>query len=175
MPETIAEYKTRMLAYQAGKDPLKIQAATPAKLKRLLKGVPRKKLTRRPKPGKWSIAEIVAHLADCELVGGYRVRRILESPGTAIEAFDQDKWAQAGKYAKRDAGESLQTFSVLRKANLVLLKSLDTTQWGLTGMHAERGAESIERYTQMYAGHDINHLQQIEAILGKGVARASRP
>lgn len=171
MTETIEEYKKRMLAYQSGKDPLKIQAATPAKLKKILKGVPGKRLKLRPAPGKWSIAEIVAHLADCELVGGYRIRRILESPGTGIEAFDQDKWASAGKYARRDARESLEMFSVLRKANLALLKSLDTTQWGLTGMHAERGAESIERYTQMYAGHDINHLQQIETILAKAGRR----
>ena len=167
MKETIEEYKKRILGYQAGKDPLKLQAATPGKLDKLLKGVARGKLTRRPAPGKWSVAEIIAHLADDELVGGYRVRKILEAPGTTIEAFDQDKWAEAGKYVKRNPKESLELFRALRNANLALLRSLDTSQWGLTGLHAERGAESIERYAQMYAGHDINHLQQIEVILGK--------
>ena len=120
---------------------------------------------RRPAPGKWSVGEIVAHLADDELVGAYRIRKILEEPGTAIQSFDQDKWAATGKYAHCDPKQSLELFRTLRQANLALLKSLDKRQWNHHGVHAERGIESIAVITKHFACHDLNHLKQIETIL----------
>ncbi len=167
MQETVQEYKKRILDYAAGQNPIKVQKATPKKLEKLLKGVPRSQLLRRPAPGKWSVVEIVAHLSETELVGGYRMRMILGAPGTSIQAFDQDRWADAGKYAKRDPKKSLALFRSLREANLALLKSLDAFQWKQHGIHAERGEESVENIVEMFAGHDINHLMQIERILAK--------
>jgi hypothetical protein len=94
------------------------------------------------------------------------MRQILGSPGTPIQAFDQDSWAAAGHYEKRDPRKSVELFRVLREANLALLKSLTKEQWKHHGMHSERGEESIEHMVRMYAGHDINHTKQIERILG---------
>jgi len=165
MQETVEQYKQRIMGYLGDQKPLRVQAATANKIERLVKGVPRAKLTKRPAPGKWSVGEILAHLADTEIVGGYRMRSILGAPGTPISAFDQDKWAEAQNYAKRDPQMSLRVFRTLREANLSLLKSLKPEQWKQFGIHAERGEESIERIVQMFAGHDINHLRQIDAIL----------
>jgi hypothetical protein len=167
MTETPEAYKKRVLGYIDGQDPLKVQASTVKKLEKLIKDVPRATLMRRPAPDKWSVGEIIAHLADAEMVGAFRIRMILGSPGTAIQGFDQDVWASAGKYAKRDPKKSLETFRALRDANLSLFKSLDPAQWKHFGVHSERGKEDIEVYTKLYAGHDINHLQQIEAIVAK--------
>ena len=89
MPETAEQYRKRMLDQLGGKDPLKLQAAAPGKIEKLLKGVPAGKLRKRPAPGKWSVAEIIAHVADTELVGGFRMRLILGSPGTPVVPFDQ--------------------------------------------------------------------------------------
>jgi len=113
------------------------------------------------------VAEILAHLADSELVRGWRMRHILGAPGTAIQAFDQDDWAVSGHYNKRDPRRSIEMFRVLREANLALLKSLAPEQWKHHGMHAERGQETIEHIVRLNAGHDINHTKQIERILGK--------
>jgi hypothetical protein len=124
MQETVQEYRNRMLGYVAGKNPLKVQTETPKKLLRLIRGVARAKLLKPPAPGKWSVGEILAHLAETELVGGYRIRMILGAPGTPIQAFDQDKWAGAGHYATRDPRRSLEQFRAFREANLELLKSL---------------------------------------------------
>src|SRR5215210_6406951 len=99
MPETQAEYKARILRHVAGREPLPLLAAAAPTLATLLADVPPAVFARRPAPGKWSIQEIVAHLADDELVGAYRIRLILAAPGTAIQAFDQDAWAKAGRYA----------------------------------------------------------------------------
>jgi hypothetical protein len=165
MQETPQEYTQRMLRNTKGLDPLKVEAGTGKKLERLIKGVPASKLRKRPAPEKWSVAEILAHLADSEIVRGWRMRQILGAPGTPIQAFDQDSWAAAGHYEKRDPRKSLEQFRVLREANLALLKSLTTEQWKHHGIHAERGEESIEHIVRMNAGHDINHTRQIERIL----------
>ena len=165
MQETAQQYIQRILGNIGSQEPLKVQAATPKKIERLLKGAPSSKLRKRPAPGKWSVAEILAHLADTELVSGYRIRSILGAPGTPIPAFDQDIWAAAMRYEKRDARKSLGRFSALRENNLALLKSLAPEQWEHHGMHAERGKETIAHIARMMAGHDLNHLSQIERIL----------
>jgi len=165
MNETPQEYTQRMLGNVKGLDPLKVEAGTAKKLERLIQGVPASKLRKRPAPGKWSVAEILAHLAESEIVRGWRMRQILGAPGTAIQAFDQDSWAAAGHYDKRDPRKSLELFRVLREANLALLKSLTPEQWKHHGMHAERGVETIEHMSCMMAGHDLNHLGQVERIV----------
>ncbi|MGA8442195.1 MAG: DinB family protein [Candidatus Sulfotelmatobacter sp.] len=165
MNETVQQYIQRMTSYAEGKQPLAVQAATAKKLERLIKGKSSAKLRMRPAPDKWSVSEILAHLADAETVGSFRMRLILGAPGTPIVAFDQDAWVSSGHYEKRDPRKSLELFRALREANLALLKSLTPEQWKHYGMHAERGPESIEHIVRMFAGHDINHLQQIARIL----------
>ena len=165
MKETPQQYIQRMLGFTNGQAPLKVQAATAKKLERLIKGVSPAKLRKRPAPDKWSVAEILAHLADTEIVGGWRMRAILGAPGTPIAAFDQDSWVTAGHYEKRDPWKSLEQFRALREANLALLKSLTPEQWTHFGMHSERGEETIEHITKMFAGHDLNHIAQVERIL----------
>ncbi len=165
MQETPQEYTRRILANVGGLDPLTVQAETPAKLERLVKGLPSSRLRERPAPDKWSAAEILAHLADAELVTAWRMRQILGAPGTPIQAYDQDSWAAAGHYETRDPQKSLQLIRTLREANVALLKSLSPEQWKQYGRHAERGEESIERIARMMAGHDLNHLKQLEKIV----------
>ncbi len=165
MPETTHEYKTRVLSYTEGLDPLAVQAATPKKIARLLAKASPARLRRRPAPGKWSPAEILAHLADCEVAFAWRYRNILGQPGAALQGFDQDAWAQRMRYAQRAAKPSFEAFAALRAFNLALLKSLTPADWKLEGIHSERGPESVATTARMIAGHDLNHLRQLEALL----------
>jgi DinB family protein len=165
MQETADQYRQRILSYLNGSDPIKMQAAAPAKLAKLLKGISPARARKRPTPGKWSIAEIVAHLSDAELVGGYRIRAILGAPGCQVIGFDQDVWVTALHYDKRNLGKSFAQYGALREANLALVKTLTPDQWKHYGVHNERGAETIETIVRMFAGHDLNHFQQIERIL----------
>jgi len=162
MKETVQEYIQRIQSKIAGKDPLRVQASTAKTLAALVRRSTPAKLRKRPAPDQWSVAEILAHLADAEIVTGWRLRSILGAPGTPIQSFNQDAWAAAGRYNKRDPRKSLEQFRILREANLALLKSLSPEQWKQFGMHAERGEESVERLTLMMAGHDINHLEQVQ-------------
>ena len=162
--EAVSEYKEKILRFQAGADPLVLQARAPDVLAALVDGLTAEQLGQRPAPGKWSIREIVAHLADDELVGAYRIRLILSAPGTAIQAFDQDIWARTGRYSTSDILDSLLLYRTLRFANLKLLQSLTAHEWDMFGVHAERGIESLRDIAAYYAGHDINHFRQIELI-----------
>jgi hypothetical protein len=116
-------------------------------------------------PSRWSIAQIVAHLADAEIVGAYRIRMILAAPGTPLQAFDQTEWARTQHYENRDARASLALFTRVRAAQLQLLRGLTDEELDRSGMHAERGKESIRHLVALYAGHDLNHLAQIERLL----------
>lgn len=167
MRETVQQYVRRIRGYVAGKDPLHVQQATPGRIRRLVRRLTARQLKRRPAPGKWSITEILAHLAEVELVAGYRIRMILGSPGTPIQAFDQDVWAKVGRYRDLDARRCLEMFCTLRESNLTLLRSLKPRQWKQYGMHQERGKETVVRIAEMFAGHDLNHLKQIERLAGK--------
>src|SRR4051812_2300584 len=165
MIETPPENTHPLLHYVDGREPIAVQAATAATLDALIAGLSTADLRKRPAPDRWSVSEIVAHLADAEIVIGYRLRLILGSPGTSIVAYDQDSWATSGHYDMRDPRNSAALFRVLRDANLALLASLGAEQWTRYGVHSERGQESIEDVVRMTAGHDLNHLRQIEEIL----------
>lgn len=164
MTETVQQYIARILGNVEGKDPLRVQRETAGKLAKAIRGLNRRQLSCRPAPGKWSIAEILAHLADAEIVGSWRMRAILGANGTAIQAYDQDAWANAFQYVKREPRKSLETFRVLRENNLSMLKSLSKDLWGNYGLHQERGKETIAQIVRMFAGHDVNHLKQVEAL-----------
>jgi hypothetical protein len=165
MPETAQQYTERLVGYLHGKDALRSQQEAPWKLAALLKGRKKQQLTRRPAPGKWSVAEIVAHLADAEIAISWRLRQILSTDGVALQAYDQDSWAAAFAYARRDPKDSLAHYRIMREANVALLKSVPRKLWDNHGMHAERGRETIAHMVRLAAGHDLNHLQQIERIL----------
>ena len=165
MQETPQQYTQRLVSYTEDKEPMLLQRAAPKKLAALIKGKQKKRLMRRPAPGKWSIAEIMAHLADSEIVIGWRLRQILSTNGVPIQAYDQDRWASTFDYAHRDPRQSLESFRVVRESNLALLKAVPRPTWENYGVHQERGNESVGHFVRMVAGHDLNHLRQVEAIL----------
>ena len=166
MPETFAEYQTRVLSYLGARDPIRVQRVTPAALERRLVGVPRSTLIRRPAPGKWSITEIVAHMADAELAMGWRLRGMLATPGVGLAWWDQDRWADRLAYAERSTRASATLFRALRLSNLQLLAAVPRSWWNKCyGVHEVRGRQTVTQFVTMEAAHDLNHLRQIDRIL----------
>jgi hypothetical protein len=165
MPETAEQYIGRILGYVEGLDAMKVQRSTAAKLKKSIRGLSGKQLKWRPEPAKWSIAEIIAHLADAEIVASWRMRSVIGENGITIQPFDQDAWASSFEYRDRDARHSLEVFRVLRENNVRMLNEIPRETWENYGMHLERGKETIAHLTRMFAGHDTNHVLQIERIV----------
>lgn len=166
MAETFAQYAERIRGYLGGKHPVQSMQETPAVLTNLLQRVGEAVWSKAPAPGKWSIGEIVAHLADAELVSGFRYRAIAGADdGVPIAAYDQDRWAAAGDYRSAKLDASLKSFLALREMNLRFLKSLPANAWEKYGMHSERGRETLRDLVNLVAGHDLNHMAQIRKIL----------
>jgi hypothetical protein len=174
MQETAEQYIKRILGYVEGQDAIKVQRTTAAKLKKAITGLTPTQLRWRPQPAKWSIAEIIAHLADAEIVASWRMRSVIGENGITIQPFDQDAWASAFKYQDRDARRSLEVFRTLRENNLIMLKEISKETWDNYGMHLERGKESIAHLARMFAGHDTNHVLQVEGIVKQIKSAKSR-
>jgi hypothetical protein len=115
-----------------------------------------------PAPGKWSASEIVCHLADCELVFGFRLRQTLAEDAPTIQPFDQDKWA--APYPGIPAGEALAAFSALRTWNLRLIGAALPASAGRPVTHPERGTMTFLTIVETMAGHDLNHLGQLRRM-----------
>jgi len=165
MHETASQYTKRLLGYQKGKRPVAVLASTPRKIRKLLRGARTQRLRARPAGDRWSVGEILAHMADAEVTFAFRIRSALGSNGTRIQAYDQDVWATNFRYNQQDPRASFESYRALREHNLRLLRLLPKGMWSYYGMHEERGKETIARMTEMMAGHDLNHLMQIERIL----------
>jgi hypothetical protein len=165
MSETPQEYIARLLANVGSRDPWDVLATTAGRLRELTHGKPADRLTRKPAPDRWSVAEIIAHLADAEVVGAWRFRSVLALDGTPLQAYDQNRWAEAFHYDRVPVSESLDAFEASRRATLSLLKRVDPALYEHYGLHAERGQESITHLIRLYAGHDLNHLAQVERLL----------
>lgn len=164
MQETAEQYIQRILGHVEGKDAIKVQRSSAARLKKAIGGLTPKQTKWKPGPEKWSIAEIVAHLADAEIVASWRLRSVIGANGVTIQPFDQNAWAAIFDYGNRDAKKSLELFRVLRENNLEMLRGIPRATWDNYGMHLERGKETVTHLARMFAGHDTNHVLQVEGI-----------
>src|SRR5215475_1889948 len=115
-------------------------------------------------PGKWSIRQIIAHLADTELVLGCRLRTVIAEDNPSIRAFDQDAWAKNLDYTRRKPKQSLESLRRLRAENHELLKELTPALFERTGNHSERGPFHLYGLVETYAQHTENHARQMQEI-----------
>jgi hypothetical protein len=119
-------------------------------------------LERLPAPGKWNAREILCHLADCETIFAFRLRQVLAQDNHVIQPVDQDRWAAA--YGVFDARGAADVFAAVRRWNLRLIESVPAAAFSRPVLHPERGAMTFGTIVETMAGHDLNHLRQLEAI-----------
>ena len=107
---------------------------------------------------------ILCHLADGEMAFGFRLRQALAEPHHVIQPFDQDAWAKPYSSASFSAQAALEMFSVARRWNLALLDTVSPEDLKKPVTHPERGTMTFETIVETMAGHDLNHLKQLDAI-----------
>ena len=163
-PELRAKYAPAVLGLIGDRNPLDILRETPGAVARAVATLTPEKLMTPETDGKWSIGQVLRHLADTDVVWGWRMRLILAQDRPTITGFDQDLWAERLDYAHADPMESLETFVVLRRDNLRLIDRATPEDLARVGVHAERGEESAGYLVRLYAGHDLMHLNQIDRI-----------
>ncbi len=164
MSETSQQYTQRILNHLGTLDPLNVLESTITRLETLTRTLEKKGLQKESLPAKWTAAQILAHLAEAEIVCAYRYRKVVSTSGESIEAYDQNEWVKNSGSLQSDPYLALSLFQILRKANIAWLKSLTSDQWEHYGIHSQRGKESISQMVRMMAGHDINHLRQMEQL-----------
>lgn len=155
-------------SFLGNRNPLEVIAETPNKIETLLAALGPERANQSPAPGKWSAREIVCHLADCETVFAFRIRQALAEENHVVQPFDQDKWAKS--YAAYDTDEALALFSATRAWNLRLIDSLPAEAFEKRLTHPERGEMALRVVIETMGGHDVNHIRQIETIVGRTAA-----
>lgn len=155
-------YMNPYAAFLGGQDPLAVLSTTPSRLEQIAASLGDSRLNHKMRPDKWSGREILVHLADTELAFGFRYRQTLGEENHVVQPFDQDKWASS--YAAYTAQQALRTYAALREWNLVLIRSLTPEQMSKPLRHPERGNMIFRTLIETAAGHDINHLRQLEAL-----------
>jgi uncharacterized damage-inducible protein DinB len=135
-------------------DVLEMTAITIA---RLIRNSDAERLTRAPAPGKWSIRDILCHLADTEITFAFRLRQTMSEAHHVIQPFDQESWAQP--YGTLDA------FAAIRRWNLLFIRAVGIAAESKLVRHPERGEMTFRTIIETMGGHDINHLRQIENLV----------
>jgi hypothetical protein len=159
------EYRERLLGLLGADSGFEVLEATPGRVAALVERMGERGLDTRFAPGKWTGREVVGHLADVEIVVGFRVRQVISEPNHVIQPIDQDAWARP--YTRLDARAAVRALTALRPWNLTLYRALSPADLARVAMHPERGEESVETMIRMQAGHDRNHLAQLEQILAQ--------
>jgi hypothetical protein len=145
-------------------EPFAVQQETADKLEATTRGLNNEHLRTPERLGKWSVIQVVQHLADTEIALAFRSRKVLAEDKPAIQGYDQDQWASALNYNGANLNDALAQFRVLRNVNLRLYRSVYPAQLERQGIHSERGHESVLDMIRLYAAHDLYHLSQIDRI-----------
>ena len=158
-------YPARLLGLLGPREPLALMEETPTRLSDLRNRIGDAGLDVAYGPGKWNARAIFAHLADAEMAIGFRIRQVL-AENQRIHPFDQDAWARA--YGRTDSAAAVEAQAALRRWNMALFRSLGAQELARSAFHPERGEkETVDLMIRLLAGHDLNHLAQLETIAMK--------
>ena len=157
-------YVHAVLELLEDRDPDHVLSTTSNAIREAITGMSDEALSEPEESGKWSVRQVLRHLADSEIVWGYRLRLVLAQDRPRLTGYDQDAWADRLGYSDAPVADSLDEFAMTRAGNLRLLERASPRDLRRVGLHDERGEESVEHMIRLYAGHDLLHLAQIERI-----------
>ena len=115
----------------------------------------------------WTPRQVIHHLADSEAQSYSRLRRLIAEPGSLIQGYDENKWAESSKlgYKSEDVQSSLEVFKAVRQASYELIKRLSEKDLEISGTHSESGAYSVGKWIKTYTNHPLDHANQIREQL----------
>ncbi len=164
-PGTVVGMSNPYAKFVGDQDPIEMLERTPRLISDLAQEIGQSGLDKSYAPGKWTGRQILAHLADCEVAFGFRWRQVAFTPGVEIQPFNQDTWA--ANYSKLEPKWALGAFITARLWNVEFLKTLPAEAFENKGNHPERGVLTLQDMIEIAAGHDVNHLEQLEALVSR--------
>jgi hypothetical protein len=129
-----------------------------------LERFPREMWQFRPTPDRWTVHEILVHIADSEANSYIRCRRLLAEPGSAVLGYDEEKWARDLHYHDQSTDEALELFRWLRRKSYTLIEKLPEAAWANTVDHSEIGLMSLDDWLDIYERHIPEHIEQMQAV-----------
>jgi hypothetical protein len=168
---TASSYVRALLEVLGKRDPVEVLDQLLPWLAERIRGLNDSALRRPEAPGKWSVIEVIQHLADSDLVFSYRLKMMLTEDRPPLRGYDQDRWAGELHYRDVPLDVALDQLRGLRTANLHILRRLSPSQLERVGLHSERGPESAGFLLQLMGAHDLVHRRQIDRILSAVAAR----
>jgi hypothetical protein len=162
--EAGAAYTSALLAVLGDTDPMGVLRSQTESVMKRIAGLTDRQLDTPEAPGKWSIRQVVEHLADTEMVYGFRSRMIVSHDRPPLQGYDQDLWARTLHSERGHIGETLEELALMRRRNIRFVANLTDAELDRVGLHAERGEESVRRVVALVAAHDLVHLRQIDRI-----------
>jgi hypothetical protein len=164
-PGAAGAYVRALLDLLGSRDPLEVMAELLPWMDSRLDGLPDVVLRRPEGPAKWSVIQVIQHLADSDLVAGFRIRMVVAEDRPPLQGYDQDRWAREFHYDEMPLSAALDQLRALRTANLQLWTRFTPAQLERLGIHSERGPESAGHILRLMGAHDLVHRRQIERIL----------
>jgi hypothetical protein len=128
-----------------------------------LERLPREMWQFRPTPSRWTIHEILVHVADSECNSYIRCRRFLAEPGSTVLGYDENKWARDLRYHDQSTDDALELFKWLRYKSYTLIKDLPESIWSNTVNHTEMGVITLDDWLDTYERHIPEHVEQMQA------------
>jgi hypothetical protein len=161
---TVADggYRERLLGLLGDRNPLEALEANSKRVETVARRLGDAGLSRSYVPGKWTGKQILAHLADAEIGIGFRLRQVLSEENHRIQPWDEGAWAR--RYTNVDVESALASYLASRRWNLSLLRGLSSEDLEREAFHPERGPEKLGTVVRVLAGHDLNHLAQLERL-----------
>jgi uncharacterized damage-inducible protein DinB len=159
-------YSAAVVALLGDRDPIDVLRRTADRLDASLRGLSDEEIRRPEAPGKWSIGRVLRHLADSEIVWGWRIRLVIAQDRPPLTGYDQDAWAERLRYDEADPVVALREFRTVREGNVRVLEGVSSADLQRVAIHAERGEQTLAHMIRLHAGHDLLHLEQIQRIRG---------
>lgn len=144
------------------RDPQQVIGETPARLAKIIEPLSVEQIEAAPAPGKWSLREVLCHLADCEIAWSWRLRFAFEQPNGVLQPFDQEVWGQV--YRAYTADQARAVFESLRAWNQAFIAVMSAADKAKLVTHPERGPMTLWTIVETMAGHDLHHLAALEKL-----------
>ena len=162
---TMSPYLRETLDLLGSQDPIAVLTETPGWIAARMASLPVDRISRPEGPGKWSVGEVVSHLADTEVAFGWRTRIVLTEDRPTLVGFNETEWMRRFDRAHADPAQALTAFTALRRWNLTIWSAVAGADLERIGVHAERGPETFGFIRNLMAGHDLRHRRQIDRVI----------
>jgi uncharacterized damage-inducible protein DinB len=166
-----ADHYANYIAKVPGSDVLGVLESQRLQMLQLFAGRSERDGSFRYAPGKWTVKEVLGHIADTERIFAYRALRFARADQTPLPGFEQDDYVQSGAFSSRTLADLAEEFGAVRSASISLFRSFKEDVWSRRGL-ASKMEVTVRALAFITAGHQIHHRIVLEERYFPAIPRA---